>query len=346
MEVEDIISLNTKYTHAWNMYLCSLHNVISDFEYKFAGGEESPYPDANEENWNFDFGIHPPPNPPTRSPHEIIETPGGGGWYVNISNWFLKLPIARYNYIQNVPSYAKPYCTGIFTQWDKAMGDQMAEWEYIRTQNEEFWGSGALDAIPTAGGSSDGWGGWSASPAYGANVGWQYPDVLPPCAQPPPGGERWFEEYRGYAESEWAPTDYTVTYNHRMKASSEIYIGRTYTGYVRFYKTEFAWRKWDENDTRLWRYNSWEIACQDGSGSGVYLSELNEGVVDILSPTSFSEEVRIPITYTITSRDVHGSEDYDETPDIREIKVPLERNIQYDYPVFVLETVSPDFSTN
>ena len=335
------VGLNTKYTHAWHMYLCSLHNVISDFEYRFADyAQPGTY---NEENWAFDFGIHPPPNPPTRSPHEAFGTQGGDS-YTTISNWFLKLPIARYNYIQNVPSYIAPYCTGIFNQWEAAVGNQQAEWEYLRSQ-DEYNGPDRPDSIPYV--PAEGWGGYSESPAYAAG-GIMFTRG-PSCAYPP-WNQQNPETYEGIPASENLPTEHVITYNHRMKASSPLYIGRTYTGYLKYYSQYWTWRKYDSWDNRfgtpIMCYDWESVEEQEGYDSGYRDGYWLEGVADVYCPAEYGQEQRVPISYTITSRDVVGSEDYDDTPDMRTISIPLSPMKAVGLTQFVLSTVSPDFSTN
>jgi hypothetical protein len=340
MEVEDIISLDTKYTHAWRLSYAFLHDCISY-------------------NYNFDLGTNPRPNPPTVTPHENMQYGNSIGEFPpSISNWFFKLPIAKYNYVQLTPSYRGLTCYGIFQKWAPAQGNQIAELEYFKNNHTGYGGSrpfppdrrestpimdrpnyygnpASLDARN---------GGSSASPAYQAGgITYQRPAL----AGSPLPYPQVYEGVPAYPSDQENST-FQFTYNNKMTVSDATFVGRTYTGYIRYLKQYYAWYKYDEyrnGFSPIVDYLSYDYPNPDGIGTPMRLGSWLVGVIDEYFPASMPTEHKIPISYTVKMEDVVG-EGYDSSENIVTIPIALELDSWITQPEIYLETVSPDFSTN
>lgn len=314
----------------WGKYLASLHNVIIDFDYDGNDSEEAYY--------NLELGTNPRPEHPEpvseSDDNTYISAGYGSLQYLYGSHWWLKRSEVRYEYMQIVPSYIPPYCTGIFDRWEKAEGNQMAEWEYLR-DNNPVYPSFRLESIPQVGSAGSAYeGSISASPAY-PSLEYTIPAYC--------NSHEVVTTYDGY-EGVVKNTEVVITYNHRMKATSPVYKGRTYIGYLRYYTQDYIWRKYDSWDNR----DAQVIECGEGTlyGGSIVENSWLIGVIDIYVQAAMPQEHRIPISYYITDRDIVGSDEYDDTPDMRSFTIPLATDRIIGGISYVLAEVSPDFSVS
>jgi len=337
--------LDNKGFRVWTLYKGSrpaTYNTVQLYDVKLHGTIQYPSLIPNYYNvvYDLELGLYPKPEHP-----ELVNIYddntystylwGGSGYH---SIHYLKRSEVSFNYIRRLPAMGgEPSCWGIFDYWGKAVRENGMQdvWAWAKAHPTEAAAAGIPAEI-----FGVQVGGYSASPAYEAGGIYMEVPYIPCAMSSPPYPIYYGGEPPRLPENGYGATSITITYSKRMYANNYLYLGRTYTGYIRYYIQKNKWVKFDESDI-----GNTPILCTDGSDSGHKYNEWFIGNKDKQVPESITE-YRIPISYTITERDITISDAFisrEDAPDYESHTVALLPDMIISNTEMVLETVSPDF---